>query len=161
MDATQTTQESGTISHSSFKTILNVLTFITVLGGTIFKMMYWEGADMLVLVGTLLLLFTGVFLHKDMAAIGADSLTTALVTVTMVVLVISTLFKRMHWEGGLMAAYVSVALILLLTLVLILKKETLRLPKQFGIFTMLYLIYIAGAGFVSARAAQALESTMP
>lgn len=161
MNVTQTTQESGAISQSTAKTVVNVMTFLMVLGGTIFKMMHWEGADMLILTGTLLLLISVVFLHRDMAAIGNDSPTTGLVTITMVVLVISTLFKRMHWEGGLMAAYISVALIVLLSLVLILKKEALRLPKQFGIFMLLYLIYIAGAGFVSSRVAQVIESNMP
>ena len=152
---------NDTVTHSGAKTAVNLIAFLTVIGGTVFKMMHWPGADMLILASTVALLATIFYLYKDMNVYGSDSTTTMMLSGFMFLLMVGTLFRRMHWEGARILGFASLALAIIVALYLIFKKEEMRLPKQFAIVTVLYLIYIAGAGFVSARAAEILEANMP
>ena len=120
MDVTHNNLNHDGVSNSAAKTAVNALAFLAVLAGTIFKMMHWPGADMLILASTVLLLGSVFFMYKDMAAYGNDSTVTMLMSLFMAILLIGTMFRRFHWEGARIVGFASLALAIILSLWLIL-----------------------------------------
>ena len=133
------------VSNSGAKTSVNLLALFTIIAGSLFKTMYWAGADILILVSTVALLISVFFMYRDMQQSGTDSTTTFLVSGLLFLLVLSALFRRMHWEGGQILVMAAIAASIIAAVYLIFRRGDIRFPKQFAVAFLLYIMYIMGA----------------
>ena len=162
MDLSHTnTIQEGVTSKSGAKTTLNLVALFAIISGTIFKMMHWKGADILILFSTIMLLSTIYYVYRDTQRNNNDGTSNLMLAGLMFMLIVSGLFKRFHWEGANILLIVAAALTLITVLYLIFRKGEMRLPKQFAITFVLYVMYIMGAvSFLSSKTQVILDQAL-
>jgi len=83
--------------------ILGVIGFIIMLIGVIFKGMHYPGANLLMLLGTLLgvIFFFMSFLYKDINELNLFAIFSEyFLSFAMMISLVAFIFKSMHWPGG-------------------------------------------------------------
>ncbi len=123
------------------KSTLNLLGLGMALTGALFKFMHWPGAAMLLVLAAGIIAITGaVYIYSESTA-AKNSMTMSLNYCAVIVfLVLSTLFRSLHWEGLLIPTLVAFLAVLSLAVMVIIEKEEHSVPKQFVVSLMSFLI---------------------
>ena len=162
MDLSQSASlPTDSASAAGTKTIVNLLALFLIIAGTVFKKMYWAGADVILLTATLALLATLIFLYRDLQETTRNGTATMLLTGLLFFLIVSALFRRFHWEGSTVLVIAAGVVALVAAVYLIFRRDEIRLPKQLAITFILYIIYIVGAvSFLSLETQAVLDQAL-
>jgi hypothetical protein len=126
----------------NLRTIVNILTLVIIMLGGFFKTNHWEGANIMLLIGTLLLMVTVIFAVKDLKLDGFPATITYLIAATLIFHFLGTIFKSLHWEGAGMLILIVYILTVITAIALILNRTEIKFSKQLLITLFLYLVLI-------------------
>ncbi|MDB5270279.1 MAG: hypothetical protein JWP58_3319 [Hymenobacter sp.] len=150
------------------KKILNGAALLLGLLGVYFKVEWWPGADVLILLGfgTLLVSVLG-FTARANAEVGTAEPLNYVMVATLTVGILGVVFKFLHWPGSGVLVTAANALLLVLALMLIAAKKTLFSHQFVTVLAVFFCLVIAlfSTSFVQhgpLRAAPvALEMPLP
>ncbi len=128
------------------KKIINLISFVVLITGTIFKLESWPGANVLILLGTLALIL-GIILvgYSENKEKGLNTVQNFLATLTLLAVTIGSAFKFMHWPGGNIMMVLAALLCLAIVLNSLQDSEFIqKLSSQF-IITLLMVTFLATA----------------
>ena len=128
------------------KRILNLISFIILKTGTVFKLESWPGANILILSGTLVLIM-GIILvgYKENESNGLNTIQNFLATLALLTVTVGSAFKFMHWPGGNIILIGASLLCLAIVLNSFQDNEMInKLSSQF-VITLLMIIFLSTA----------------
>lgn len=122
------------------KKIFNLLNYLLVFCGILFKAEHWPGANiLLILSATMLIIGLILYAFTDNAESGMPRFLNYLLLASAVLMITGAIFRIMHWNGGQIIAVIAYALAFLLPVVLVLFKGSFQVSRQF-FFTYLMLM---------------------
>lgn len=137
-------------------TIIGIISSLIILAGSIAKFMHWPGAGVALTIGCGLFAFYALVLFmvkQKYAGSGYKKLVNFVVMLAMFVIVISFLFKMMHWPYAGIGLHVShILLVILIPLLLILAVKEKEEVKKMNFFNeTAFLIVLTAFSFIVAN----------
>jgi membrane-associated HD superfamily phosphohydrolase len=126
------------------KKVLNGAALLLGLLGVYFKVEWWRGADVLILLGfgALLVSVLG-FTARANAEVGTSELLNYVMVATLTVGILGVVFKFLHWPGSGVLIMAANALLLVLALMLIAAKKTLFSHQFVTVLAVFFCLVIA------------------
>ena len=126
------------------KKVLNGAALLLGLLGVYFKVEWWRGADVLILLGfgALLVSVLG-FTARANAEAGTSELLNYVMVATLTVGILGVVFKFLHWPGSGILVMAANALLLALALMLIAAKKTLFSHQFVTVLAVFFCLVIA------------------
>lgn len=124
------------------KKIINLISFVLLVAGTIFKLESWPGANLLILLGSFSMILGIAFVgYKENSQNGLTVVQNFLSSLTINCLIVGSLFKFMHWPGGQIILVSASLLALSVVLMSFIESNSIdKLSSQF-IFTLLLMLF--------------------
>lgn len=128
------------------KKIINLSSFVILIAGTIFKLESWPAANVLILLGTLMLIVGILFVgFKENESNGLSTVQNFLATLALLSITVGSAFKFMHWPGGHLILVGASLLCLAIVLMSFQDGDMIqKLSSQF-VITIMLITFIATA----------------
>lgn len=123
--------------------ILNILAFMLVVIGVLFKANHWMGANISIVLAGATMLFT-LFIYgvKDNREAGLSNGLNSFLIGTLALFIVGIIFKILHWTGAGIFVYIGYGLGFVFPLILIIQKANFKVSKQFTITFFTYFILL-------------------
>lgn len=134
---------------------LNVITYLVMIIGLVFKFSHWPGANMMLIAAFVILIVSAVrYTLAGAKDSGMSSMVHYLMSIALLVFVSAGLFKVMHWPGGDMLQLTAYVLAVIIPPVLMFQKGSFHIPSgyfiMFAIFFTFFLFIIPKNPFSNA-----------
>lgn len=127
------------------KTGLNFSAFALAVIGITFKFNYWPGANIAIILSTVLLVFNlSMFVIKDNKEAGMSTGMNYFLSGALALWIVGLAFKFMHYPGANVLVVLSHLVIVIIPLVLIFQKVDFKISKQFLITFFTYFVLLSG-----------------
>lgn len=139
------------------KKIFYLVSVLVTFCGAFFKLEYWPGASMLLVLGALLLIIQSVMLIPDMNANNPNKTTSVALCLLFVTMALGAIFKVQHWPGATILLLINMAGILVMSVSLALSSKPMTIPRAalLPLFQVILLLVAA------ARHAPEATTAMP
>jgi hypothetical protein len=125
------------------KNVLNGASLLVGITGIFFKMQWWRGADLLMLVGfSLLLISAVVFTVGENKAAGTPPALNYVMVVTLAVGILGLTFKAMNWRGAFVLS-TGTGLLLLVLSIMLLTSKAVTASRQFITVFVIWFALVA------------------
>jgi len=124
---------------------LNLSCLLVVTAGVTFKIMHYPGANILLILASLLMLAgtLGFALGDNRDAEVPHSINYVLV-VAQSIFILSALFKTMHWEGGDVLVQLSLLMAIVVPISFFFNKDSFAISKQYVFISALFIFELFG-----------------
>jgi len=122
------------------KNYLNPLTFILLVLGIMFKIMHWPGANFMVIISSVMMLISAFFAYRENTEMELSKSMNAIMLLTVVFLILGSMFRFMHWPGKNMIGTIAYGLILLTCGLLAFSNRHFSIGK--GYLTVLTFLFL-------------------
>jgi hypothetical protein len=134
---------------------LNVITYLVMIIGLVFKFSHWPGANMMLIAAFVILIVSAVrYTLAGAKDSGMSSMVHYLMSIALLVFVSAGLFKVMHWPGGDVLQLTAYVLAVIIPPVLMFQKGSFHIPSgyfiMFAIFFTFFLFIIPKNPFSNA-----------
>jgi len=125
------------------KNYLSPITLILLVFGIMFKAMHWPGANVMVIISSLLLLLSSFIAYQENNEAELPKMINHVVFLTLVFLILGSLFRFMHWPGKNVMGTIAYAFMILSCVMMAFYKGHFSMGKRYlAVFTFLLLFVL-------------------
>jgi peptidoglycan/LPS O-acetylase OafA/YrhL len=131
----------------NMKTSLNIAAFALTLLAIVLKASYNPGGSLALILASAVMLLATLYLYviKDNKEAGMSDGMNYLLSGTLAIWILATVFKVQNWPGAAMLVFVALLLGIILPILLILSKEEIKSSKQYIIILLVLGMFVTSA----------------